>query len=121
MSKILIVDDNLANREILRMRLQKFGHEVIEAEDGEEAVQRALAESPNLIFLDVMMPKKDGWQACRELKLNAKTCAIPVVMLTALEQTSDEMQRHGSAADDYMSKPWAPENLKRIVERWLTP
>jgi CheY-like chemotaxis protein len=119
MSKILIVDDNLANREILRLRLERMGHEVVEAADGEEGVRCARAESPSLIFLDVMMPKKDGWQACRELKQEEKTRAIPVVMLTALQQTIEEMRRNGSGADDFLPKPWTPENLKEVVERWL--
>src|SRR5665213_3675996 len=109
MSKILIVDDNLANREILRMRLERLGHEVLEAEDGEAGVLLANTESPELIFLDVMMPKKDGWQACRDLKQDVKTRAIPVVMLTALQQTAEELRRNGSGADDFLTKPWAPE------------
>jgi DNA-binding response OmpR family regulator len=66
-----------------------------------------------------MMPKKDGWQACRDLKQNARTQSIPVVMLTALRQSIEEMRGNGSGADDFLPKPWAPENLKMIVERWL--
>jgi len=119
MSKILIVDDNLANREILRLRLERLGHEVIEAVDGEEGLLSAEAHSPALIFLDVMMPKKNGWQVCRDLKGNPKTQSTPIVMLTALHEHREEFQSHECGADDYMTKPWAPENLKTIVAKWL--
>src|SRR5947209_8566812 len=101
------------------MRLERLGHEVIEAEDGDEGLMRAGAEAPAMVFLDVMMPKKDGWQVCRSLKSSPETSGIPIVMLTALSEQIEELRAHNSGADDYMAKPWAPETLKQIVSKWL--
>jgi CheY-like chemotaxis protein len=119
MSKILIVDDNEANREILRMRLEKLGHDVIDAENGEQGLLRADAECPDLIFLDVMMPGKDGWQICQALKQNLKTQKTPVIMLTALSEATAELRAQHSEPDDFMGKPWAPNDLKAILTKWL--
>ena len=119
MKKILIIDDNLANREILRMRLERLGHEVVEAEDGEAGLRCVETETPALIFLDVMMPKKDGWQVCKILKTDPKTQKTPVVMLTALQEPPGSQRATECGADDFMSKPWDPAHLKKIVERWL--
>ena len=76
MSKILIIDDDLSNREILRARLEMAGHEVTEAKNGEEGLRLMQAAAPDLVFLDVMMPKVDGWQVCRQIKGNPQTKPI---------------------------------------------
>jgi len=117
-SRILIIDDNVANREILRFRLERLGHVVLEAEDGNAGVSEALTTKPDLIFMDVMMPQKDGWQACRELKNDPRSKAAPIVMLTALDQSPDALRRD-CGADAYMPKPWTVAELGDILSRWL--
>ncbi|OGR88981.1 MAG: hypothetical protein A2992_07090 [Elusimicrobia bacterium RIFCSPLOWO2_01_FULL_59_12] len=119
MSKILVIDDDPANRDILRTRLELAGHEVMEASNGEEGVRLLEAAASDLVFLDVMMPRVDGWQICRQIKSNPKTKAIPVVMLTALGQQIDQLRGFESGADDYLTKPWDPERLTATLERLL--
>ena len=120
MSKILIVDDDQENREIVRVRLELAGYQVDEATNGEEALAYVQNTPPDLIILDVMMPKMDGWNVCRTLKGNALTRKIPIVMLTACSKQIEEMRSYESGADDFLTKPWDPENLKQVVEKWLT-
>jgi CheY-like chemotaxis protein len=119
MSTILVVDDLLSNRELLHLRIEKLGHEVLEAEDGESALAIVQEKRPDLILLDILMPKVDGWQVCRMLKANPKTKSIPVVMLSAL--SADEIHLSDSAADAYMPKPWDSEQLARLLKKWLPP
>jgi CheY-like chemotaxis protein len=118
MAKILIVDDDPANREILRARLESAGHDITEAPNGEEGIRMVDAVMPALVFLDVMMPKIDGWQVCRQIKSNAKTKAIPVVMLTALGQQIDQLRSWESGADEFLMKPCEPAKLLEIVNKW---
>ena len=119
MSKILIIDDDPANRDILRARLEAAGHEVAEAHDGEKGFQLLVAGRPDLVFLDVMMPRVDGWQICRKIKNNAETKAIPVVMLTALSQQIDQLRGYESGADDFMTKPWDTGRLMAVLGKLL--
>src|SRR5579871_4270030 len=102
MSKILIIDDDPNNREILRVRLEQAGHDVSDAPNGEEGLRVSETFMPDLILLDVMMPKVDGLQVCREIKGNPKTEKIPVVMLTALDQQIDKLRGWESGADEYL-------------------
>ena len=81
--KIFIVDDNFINRKLLAEILKKEGYALLEAQDGEEAVELALKEIPDLILLDIMMPKKDGYEVCEELKNSAVTANIPIIFLSA--------------------------------------
>lgn len=114
MSRILIVDDDMNNREILRLRLQHAGFEVQEATNGEEGVNAAQASPPDMIVLDVMMPKLDGWQVCRMLKSDLRTKRVPVVMLTARSQQIEELRGWESGADDYMTKPC---DYKELIDK----
>ena len=118
MSKILVIDDDPSNREILRARLEKAGHEVAEAPDGEKGLQLLETSGADLVFLDVMMPRLDGWQVCRQIKNNPKTKDVPVVMLTALDQRIDQLRGWESGASDYLPKPWDPEKLFEAIHRW---
>ena len=118
MANILVIDDDANNREILRARLEKAGHRVTEASHGEEGLRLVDAEMPNMVFLDVMMPKVDGWSVCRQIKSNPKTKGIPVVMLTALSQQIDQLRGWESGADEYLSKPWDPIQLIALVNKW---
>lgn len=110
--KILIVDDDENICELLRLYLEKDGFETVVANDGEEAVDFAAKYSPDLILLDIMLPKLDGWQVCREIR---KTSDTPIIMLTAKGETFDKILGLELGADDYVSKPFdAKEVIARI-------
>lgn len=111
MKKILIVDDEEQIRNILRIYLIKEGYEVIEAEDGEKAIQIFYEKPVDLVVLDVMLPKKDGWSILREIKRYSNT---PVLMLTARDESEDEIFGFEIGADDYVTKPF---NNKILLAR----
>ncbi len=119
MAKILIIDDEASVRGILRFQLEKSGYLVVEGVDGEQAVKLAHSEQPQLIFLDGLLPKRNGWLACRDLKNDPETKAIPVVVLTSCNQNIDELRSWESGADDYLTKPWDPVQLREITSRLL--
>ncbi|NJR70078.1 MAG: response regulator [Synechococcales cyanobacterium CRU_2_2] len=111
--KILVVDDEAAVRRILTMRLSMAGYRVVVAADGEEALEVYRAESPDLIVLDVMLPKLDGYGVCRELR---KESTVPIIMLSALGTIADRITGLDIGADDYLAKPFSPKELEaRIV------
>jgi CheY-like chemotaxis protein len=102
--KILVVDDELAVRDLLRGFLTKEGYEVIEAADGEKAVEVARQESPQVILLDVKMPGVDGIEACKRLKADTSTRLIPIIMVTAYDDKAVDAYLEG--ADDFVKKPF---------------
>ena len=104
--RILVVDDVAANRLIARAKLTASYYDVIEAESGEQAIELAEREQPDLILLDVLMPGIDGFETCRRLKAGRTTMHIPVVMLTALDQQADRLRGLDAGADDFLSKPY---------------
>jgi DNA-binding response OmpR family regulator len=104
--KILIVDDNIVNRKLLFGILQKEGYELLEAPDGEEAIKAAVRSLPDLILLDIMMPKKDGYEVCRELKSDNRFKAIPIVFLSAKAEVEDKIRGLELGAADYVTKPF---------------
>jgi len=112
MAKILVVDDMPANVRVLKLRLQAEGYEVVEAGDGLEALEKVKEEDPDLILLDIMMPKMNGYEVCRRLKAEEKTRLIPVVMVTALKETADRVKGLEAGADDFLSKPFDPTELQ---------
>ena len=109
--KILIVDDDENICELLRLYLEKDGFDTIVANDGEQAVDFAAKYSPDLILLDIMLPKLDGWQVCREIR---KTSDTPIIMLTAKGETFDKILGLELGADDYVSKPF---DTKEVIAR----
>jgi len=119
MARILIVDDDVINRDILKTRLEAAGYEVAEAANGEDGIGLALKAPPDLIILDVMMPKVDGLLACRILKADEKTKGIPIVMLTARSRQLEELRGWESGADEYLTKPCDHQNLLSVVARFL--
>src|SRR5258706_7311837 len=121
MSKILVIDDDRANRDILRARLEQAGYEVTEASEGEEGLRCLEAALSDLVLLDVMMPRVDGLQVCRRIKANPKTKGVPVVMLTALGQQIDQLRGFESGADEYLMKPWDSVKLLELVDKWCRP
>ena len=111
MNKILIVDDDKNISELLRIYLDKEGYETVSAFDGEEALAVFEVERPNLVLLDIMLPKMDGRQVCREIR---KTSDTPIIMLTAKGETFDKVLGLDLGADDYIVKPF---DAKEVVAR----
>ena len=111
MGKILVADDDKNICELLRLYLEKEGYQVVLAHDGEAAVDRFGAETPDLVLLDIMMPKLDGWQVCREIR---KKSNCPIIMITAKGETFDKVLGLELGADDYVVKPF---DTKEIVAR----
>jgi adenylate cyclase len=102
---ILIVDDNETNRDILQSRLQRHGYQLLEAVDGEEALEIARRERPDLILLDVMMPKIDGFEVCRRLKADPDLPFMPIILVTAKADSKDVVTGLEAGADEYLTKP----------------
>lgn len=107
-NKILVCDDDRNICELLRLYLEKDGFEVCIANDGEEALEKHKTEQPSLILLDVMMPKLDGWQVCREIR---KKSDCPIIMITAKGETFDKVLGLELGADDYVTKPFDPKEI----------
>ena len=119
--RVLIVDDEEGIRTLCRVNLELDGYDVVEAADGEAAVEVARKERPDVIFLDVMMPKKDGWAVLEELKSDASTASIPVVLLTARTSEEDQLRAWGGGIFEYLSKPFNPQTLVDWTERAMVP
>ncbi|MBI1367384.1 MAG: response regulator [Planctomycetes bacterium] len=107
MSRVLIVDDTASNREVLTDALADEGHHLDEASDGDEAIGRVLAEPPDVILLDVMMPNLDGFECCRRLKADGATACIPIIMITALTDDAQIVRGLDVGATDFISKPFS--------------
>lgn len=106
--QILVVDDEQPIADILKFNLEKEGFEVMCAYDGEEAIELAESERPDLILLDIMLPKKDGYEVCREVR---KTQSMPIIMLTAKDSEIDKVLGLELGADDYVTKPFSNREL----------
>ena len=105
MAKILLVEDNEMNRDMLTRRLERKGFHIIAAVDGAEGIEMAQTEQPDLILLDMSLPVVDGWEAARQLKANAMTRNIPVIALTAHALSSDRDKALQAGCDEYETKP----------------
>ena len=105
MPKILLVEDNEMNRDMLSRRLERKGHAVVMAVDGQQGVDMALSEAPALILMDMSLPVIDGWEATRRIKADARTKHIPVIALTAHAMEGDEEKAKAAGCDDYDVKP----------------
>jgi two-component system cell cycle response regulator len=104
-ARVLVVDDIEANRKLLQAKLSNEYFHVITAVDGVDAIDKAVAEEPDVILMDVMMPKMDGVEACRQLKFDPRTEHIPIVLVTALNEREDRLRGLGAGADDFLTKP----------------
>ena len=112
--KILVVDDEIYIVHILDFSLGMEGYEVVTALDGEHALDKARGEHPDLIVLDIMMPKLDGYETCKLLKADDRTRQIPVILLSAKGRHTDQKIGYEVGADDYITKPFSP---RKLVER----
>jgi len=116
---ILVVDDSPTEQKLVASALVARGFRVITACDGEEALAKAVKEQPRLVVLDVVMPKKNGFQVCRQLKTGAETSAIKVLLLTSKTQESDRFWGMKQGADGYLTKPFVGDDLIAGVTRLL--
>lgn len=115
--KILVVDDEKHIVRLVQVNLERAGYEVVTAYDGEEALQKVKQERPDLIVLDVMMPKMDGFEVMKHLKADPETKEIPVIMLTAKAQDADVFRGWKAGVDCYLTKPFNPLELLTFVKR----
>jgi CheY-like chemotaxis protein len=114
MPKILLVEDNEMNRDMLSRRLARRGYEVVIATDGAQAVAMAESEAPALILMDMSLPVLDGWEATRRIKANPALRAIPIIALTAHAMAGDREKALGAGCDDYDTKPI---EMPRLLEK----
>ena len=114
MPKVLVVEDNEMNRDMLSRRLQRRGYEVVVSADGEDGVNKARSESPDIILMDMDLPVLDGWAATKMLKAAPETQAIPVIALTAHAMAGDREKALEAGCDDYDTKP---VEFARFVEK----
>ncbi|MDB6055583.1 MAG: response regulator receiver protein [Verrucomicrobiales bacterium] len=114
MATILLVEDNEMNRDMLSRRLERRGHKILIAVDGEEGLLKTEAELPDIILMDMSLPKIDGWETTRRIKQNPKTAGIPIIALTAHAMKSDEDRAREAGCNDFDTKP---VDLNRLLEK----
>lgn len=117
--KILITDDDPVIIELLQVNLEFEGYDVITAADGLEAVERAARDAPDLVILDIMMPRMDGWTARAEMLKDPRTAEIPVIFLSARAQQADLRKGYESGVAAYVTKPFEPVELLDLIEQIL--
>lgn len=119
MARILIADDEKDIRDLITFTLHFAGHEVIAASNGEDAVHQAVEAIPDIILLDVRMPRMTGYEACREIKADERTKHIPVIFLSAKGQESEVSAGIEAGADAYILKPFSPDQLTEKISAIL--
>jgi two-component system cell cycle response regulator DivK len=119
MPKILLVEDNEMNRDMLSRRLERRGYEVVIAVDGQQGVDMARVEKPDLVLMDMSLPVLDGWEATRRLKAEADTRGVPIIALTAHAMAGDREKAMEAGCDDYDTKPIELPRLLGKIEELL--
>ena len=119
MHTVLIIDDVQTDRDLMGKVVLQGGYAAAYATDGDEALARAKAVKPSLILLDVVMPRMDGFKACRELKRDPETASIPVVLVTNKFTEADRFWGKKQGADDHLGKPFSPEGLLALLKKHL--
>ena len=117
--KILIADDNQQIRLLVGAALRSLGHDIVQAVDGEDALEKAIAEQPDLVLLDVTMPKLDGFEVLGFLRKQPETADAKVIMLTTAAQQDDLQHGADLGCDEYLTKPFDPKGLRAVVEKVL--
>lgn len=120
MARILVAEDSITDLQYIKESLKDTGHEIITAMDGEEAEQKARSENIDLIILDIVMPKKNGFQVCRSLKKDEQFKHIPIIMTTSKTQESDKFWGLKQGADEYLTKPFEPIDILLAVKKHLS-
>jgi two-component system alkaline phosphatase synthesis response regulator PhoP len=118
--RILIVDDSENIRNVLEANFEYLGYEVLTAHDGAGALDLIRKEKPDLVILDVMMPRQNGFQVCRKIKTDPELSAVPVIFLSAKGQREDRFWGKDCGADEYVTKPFSAAELERVIERLMT-
>jgi two-component system phosphate regulon response regulator PhoB len=117
--KILVIEDERALVEVLTCNLEREGFEVIQAFDGQEGLRQAHLKLPDLVVLDLMLPGKPGLEVCRELRMGTRTREIPIIMVTAKVEETDELVGFATGADDYVTKPYSMKVLIQRIKKEL--
>lgn len=118
---VLLVEDNEDNLVVYRTILEHVGYAVIEARDGEEGLSRARSEDPDIILMDISIPKMDGWEATEHLKADGATSAIPIIALTAHALEEDRAKAMRAGCNGYLAKPVEPRRVVQEVEKFIGP
>ena len=116
-STILYVEDNAVNRRLVRDLLQHTTYKLIEADDGEAGVAKALETHPNLILMDIQLPKMSGLEAMRHLRANPVTAATPIVAITSFALSGDDQKAKDAGATAYLAKPYSPRDLLALIRK----
>jgi DNA-binding response OmpR family regulator len=117
--KVLVCDDKPYVLESVSFLVREEGYDVLTTDNGEDALHLARTQMPDLILLDVMIPKKSGFEVCRELKSDPATRGIYIILLTAMGQERDEQEGFQCGAEDYMTKPFSPRGLRKRLHELL--
>lgn len=117
--RILVVEDHEDNRQILRDLLGSVGYEMIEAWDGEAALEKAPAENPDLILMDIQLPGIDGYETTRRIKADPVTAATPIIVVTSYALSGDEEKARAAGCDAYIAKPYSPRQLLAKMREFL--
>jgi len=117
--KILIVEDEKELVKLIAFNMTIAGYEAVSAKDGIEALEACKLNKPDLVILDIMLPRIDGWEVCRRLRLDPKTSNTPIIILSALQDTNDKLRGFDLGSDDYVTKPFSPRELVVRVKRVL--
>ena len=117
--RILVVEDQPDNLQILRDLLTSEGYQIIEAQDGEEGIRAAAAERPDLILMDIQLPRLDGYEATRRIKADPALRAIPIIVVTSYSLSGDEAKARAAGCDDFVPKPYSRRHLMAKIKAYL--
>ncbi len=117
--KILLVEDNEFNRKIVRDLLTRQPYSLLEAHDGEAGVEAARREKPDLIIMDVQLPKLSGLDATRQIRAEPETAKIPIIVVTSFALSGDDKKAMDAGASAYLAKPYSPRQLLEAIKKWL--
>jgi two-component system cell cycle response regulator DivK len=117
--RILVVEDQADNLQILRDLLTSEGYQIIEAQDGEEGIRAAAAERPDLILMDIQLPRLDGYEATRRIKADPALRAIPIIVVTSYSLSGDEAKARAAGCDDFVPKPYSRRQLMAKIREYL--
>jgi twitching motility two-component system response regulator PilH len=116
---VLVVDDSPTERKLMQQALQGKGYNLVSASDGEEALEKVAQQKPDVVLLDIILPRKNGFQVCRQLKTTPETQNIKVILISSKTQDTDRFWGLKQGADEYLTKPVAAENLAASVAKYL--
>ena len=119
MAKVMVVDDAYSELKLMESILRNAGHQVVSLIDGEALEDKVTAERPDILLLDIVMPKRNGFELLRSLKRNEQTKAMPIVLVSSKNQESDKAWGKRQGADEYLPKPFTPEQLVTMVGRFV--